>query len=724
MKLPFRLDSVFIKFLTCIAACSVLGACKQKQAAAKSATAVELPAELQQNLIGSLPGPVYQSQQNSPIHWQPWTEATFDLAARSNRLLMVMIAMPQQPHFQKVLEALSEDPGIVEKINQNYVPVLVDADAAREMGLVLIDFWAELHQPASMPFCVWLTKDRNPVTFLAPNGQSAQVIRDQFGQTNSVIEEMWEHDQNYVYQNSALNSEQRAERMLKRWKSIEYSGTPEEDALKSVRALVSLYDPVSRTLDDAGGLFPASAIDLFAGVSLGVGIPDSTRKPAKEALEELLKDLLPSPMFDPLDGGIFSGRQRSWMLPSFTKDCQTQAKSAIALIHAYEATGNQGALEKALAAIAFAEKYDQTPDGMFAFGMSAPSKTEDWLWTVDDVEKALPAQDAAWWIAITGMKKLGNLPSEIDVKRQFFRCNSLGMQESLAKTAKRLKVPVEELRASFEKSRKVLLDLRNARVGESVDQTPHAGAVFRMVSAYAAAFGATGDETYRKKAIELLTKAKAEFQDGPRLLAYHADAPESVNGARAFVYGIAIQAAYDVEAITNDDSWLLWADDLVSTAMELFVTDDYIKECSDRAEIMHVAVADQAMLFDDSTAGLFSLVECLADAQGRPLPPGFSKHAGRYPLSAIQNPMLYTNVTQATLIREFGPVVVQSEDAPKELQLAVERLPLRVIPRKTADSKDEVPPGSIKIVYADGGSKVATTAEAVKEAVLPSTAIP
>ena len=55
---------------------------------------------------------------------------------------------------------------------------------------------------------------------------------------------------------------------------------------------------------------------------------------------ELLVDLLPSPMFDPLDGGVFTSRRgTSWALPNFTRDCLSQARAAVALFNAYRATG-------------------------------------------------------------------------------------------------------------------------------------------------------------------------------------------------------------------------------------------------------------------------------------------------------------------------------------------------------------------------------------------------
>ena len=112
------------------------------------------------------------------------------------------------------------------------------------------------------------------------------------------------------------------------------SEQPAVDVVRSLRQLASLYDSYSRSFDEAGGLFPAGALELLSTAAIRPGT--SARCPRPRALEttrELLTDLLPSAMFDPLDGGVFSSRRgASWALPSFVRDCPGQARVAVALI--------------------------------------------------------------------------------------------------------------------------------------------------------------------------------------------------------------------------------------------------------------------------------------------------------------------------------------------------------------------------------------------------------
>lgn len=700
------------------------GACRKGNRSGKAGGAPPpaIAAALRSNALGPLPGAVYRSQAASPIHWQPWTQESMEGAKTANRLVFGVIAMPQQPGFQRVLAALAADPALVSEINGNYVPVLIDGDASREAGLLSADLCAEIKLGLQMPLFVWMTPDGNPVAWIPVPGGASSNVADLFNQSHSMVTRMWADDSSYVMRNSALDNASRRARIARRKNSSMMSEQPAEDVVHSLRQLVSFYDPYSRTFDEAGGLFPSGTLDLLATAAIHPGLPAEVRSRCLKTTRELLVDLLPSAMFDPLEGGVFSSRRgNSWALPNFTRDCVSQARAAVALIHAHRATGDARTLEKALALIAFAEQTFATSEGLFAVGMADESDPAAWLWSVEDIKKALPPEDAAWWIKATAMKGLGNLPSEVDPRREFFRCNSLGLGKSVAELAADQLLTAEGFAPRFEATRGKLLEVRNSRLGQRVrDDCSHAGCSLRMVSAYAAAFGVTGDEKFREKAVALLDKSRAAFSDGPKLRLFSQAAPKSLGEGRAFIYGLALQAALDVSAITSDEKWLRWSEDLATTAAELFTGSGFLKECPDDAKIIDVPVTDLVMLFDDSTAGLISFAECRLAESGRPLVATFSELATPLPTYSVDRPVLHTDLLQATLARQFMVTVVAGAGISPALKLATERLPIRMVQRRAAKPQDEVPPGSVKIVLASGETRLVSTPEALQEALLPS----
>ncbi len=677
--------------------------------------------ELGGNSLGEFPGAVYHSQAKSPIQWQPWTRKSMERARAANRLVFAVIAMPQQPGFQAVLAALDADPARVATINEDYVPVLVDGDAAREMGLLTASLCSEIRQPLQLPLFCWMTPEGDPVAWIPVRSTPAGATVELFQQSNSMVSQTWRDDPNYVMKNSSMDAANRRERFSKRNGANKASEKPAEDVIAALRRMTSLYDPISRVFNEAGGLFPAGAIDLMATAALQPGIPAEVRERCRETTRELLVDLLPSAIFDPLDGGVFSARRgNSWALPSFSRDCVSQARVTVALLHGYRATGEKRALDQALELILFAEKSYQTTEGLFAIGMADESKTADWLWTTAEITKALPPEDAAWWIKATAMKDIGNLPSEVDTQREYFRGNSLSIPRPLAEIAAELGLSLEAFMPRFEKSRQTLLKVRETKIGpRSRDESSHAASTFRMVSAYAAAFAATGEAKYRDQAVALLGKARTAFSDGPKLREFSKPAPASLGGGRAFIYGLALQAALDVSAITSDETWLIWSEDLATTAAEQFTGEGFLRECPQEAEIIRLPITDATMLFDDSSAGLISFAECRLAERGRPLVQSFSDLATPLPAASVDVPITHTDLLQASLAREFKVTVVVGKDLPDDLSQAIERLPIRMIQRRAAKSTDEIPAGSVTVSFSEGESLLVSSVADLQDAVSP-----
>lgn len=709
--------------------CTLIGAsvgCRKTNRSDQTEAAIpsHVSSELLSNKLATLPGAIYRNQAHSPIHWQPWTRETLDRAKSANRLVFAVIALPQQANFQSVLAALTADPTLVSAINRDHVPVLIDGEASRETGLLTADLCAEIKRGLQLPLFVWMTPDGNPVAWIPVPKSSPATVLDLFNKSYSMVSRMWSDDSSYVLKNSASDNANRANRIAQRKNANVLSQQPAEDTIRSLRQLTSFYDPYSRSFDEAGGLFPSGTLDLIASAAVHPGIAPEVRARCMDTTRDLLTDLLQSPMFDPLDGGVFASRRgNSWALPSFTRDCSAETRAAVALLHAYHATGNPLALEKALGVIAFTEQTYATSEGLFSVGLSAESDPAAWLWNIEEIEKELPPEDAAWWIKATGMKGLGNLPSEVDPQREYFRCNSIGLAQSPAQIAEGLSLPLATFGPRMEDTRKKLLKARNARLGQPIhDDCSYAPTTFRMVSAYAAAFAATGNEKFRQNAIALLEKSRIAFSDGPKLRLFSQDAPKSIGAGRAFTYGLALQAAIDVSVISSDPKWLDWSENLATIAAELFTDSQFLKECPDEAKVIDLPVTDLVMLFDDSTAGLISLAECRLSNRERTLVSTFSDLATPLPTYTVDRPILHTDLLLATIARHYRVTVVTGTHPSAALKLATERLSLRMFQRRNAKSADEVPADSVMIILPDGETRVVTTPEALQQAVLPSPA--
>ncbi len=660
------------------------------------------------NSLGGLPGMVYESQATSPIHWQPWTKASLETAHGSQRLILAVIAMPQQPSFVEILRSLSSDAATVDLINSIYLPILIDADVIREFGILSSELCAENKIGLQFPMMVWMTPDGNPVAWIPlPSADSASVS-ELFTQSHSMVGRMWMDDPDYVRTNSRLDQSNRRERILQRLKDKETSEEPAADALRALRQLTSLYDPLSRTFDEAGGLFPVGVLDVLSMTSRMKGLPQGQRERSLKVLDSLLDDILVSPMFDPLEGGVFNSRLgSSFSFPVYSHDCSSQARVIVSLLNAYEATGEQRALDRAMGVLNFVEEHHMTDSGLFVFGSNGSGDAGKWLWQYEDVRNILSPEELPVWMAASGMKESGNLPSELDPQREFFRGNSIAFAKSPEEIADLLGIDATSAKDLLESARVKLLEVRNGRMNVSLgDKEPNAVATFRMISAYATAYRITGEVSYRDLASEALVKAKEYFAKGPRLRAYAGDKPDSLLAARAFVYGVAIQAALDVEAVTLKGEWLLWAGDLSSTVSEEFSTDNYVKECSHSADLIELPITDSAMLFDESTLGLLAMSDSRLEVLGIPLVPALRKKLGAFPINAINSPIFHSDLIQSALMKSESVTFVFGKDTSESVKEALARSPFKGANRRLVLPSDPpflIPnPGEAIRIAADG----------------------
>ena len=105
-----------------------------------------------------------------------------------------------------------------------------------------------------------------------------------------------------------------------------------------------------------------------------------------------------------------------WRVPHFEKMLYTQALLSQALIQAYRMTGHQRYARAARQTIDHVIRDMQQPDGGFATAFDAESKTADgkkeegafFVWTPDQLKKALSAADAELAAKVFGITKDGN----------------------------------------------------------------------------------------------------------------------------------------------------------------------------------------------------------------------------------------------------------------------------------------------------------------------------
>jgi uncharacterized protein YyaL (SSP411 family) len=678
---------------------ALLGSCRKETPRVLPKEERAVVRDLPPNALGRDGSTFIADQASAPIQWQPWTRATFELAKDSNRLVVALIALPQHADTEKTLRALYADTAVVKVLNERFVPVLVDGDIHREVALTGAVLCMESKIQFALPQLVWMTGDGNPVASIPVQGSEAN-IQDLFQQANGVVLRMLEDAPEYVQRNSERDNADRRERMAKEAAAPESSDQPVPDTQRAIRQLASYYDEGAGLFDSAGSLVPSGSIELLAGAVTLPGLSPADVREVRKAAVGVARLVSRSPLVDPLDGGIFSGRRgQTWSLPMSVRDCQTNAKVIMALCSAQSLEPDELLGEQIAAAIAFVEKNYATPGGLFALGRQTTSKGADWLWSLEELKGILTVEELKVWTALSELTTVGNIGMENDPGRTLFGKNALLLKGTPESVAAGLGMAPDEARRYFESGRAKLLAAREARgVRNEPDSQPHAASTFRMISAYAAASNLSGDAGLKKKAIETLAKAKTAFSEGSDLYFFEKQQDESSSG-RAFLYGLAIQAALDVHDVSLDPSARDWALDLSVTASERFMKGDTFREATDEQSLIPLPVTDRTMVYDDSSVGLFAAAEARLGKLHIAVPPVYGTAVTGLPKKVLEVPFAHTDILQASLIRRFSPVVVLSADAPEELKNAALSLPVRLVTRRMAGPDEKVSPGKATVQF-------------------------
>ncbi|WP_411825526.1 DUF255 domain-containing protein [Luteolibacter sp. AS25] len=653
----FRSRSLYV-VIACALVSSLSTSCERKeQDSGKERESADMAGgkPLLENRLEGLPGNVFLSQKDSPIHWHPYGRDTLELAHESDRLIFAVVVKGSDPGYLEALEILGRNEARVREINESYLPVLIDVDVMREFGILSAILCSEIRSPFQLPLLLWMSSEGNPVAWLPVANQSEEALGKMLAQSNEMLESMWENEEKYINENSSRDMEGRSERLQAYWKERELSEDPKQDGAAGLRQLIALYDPMSRSLDETEYSFPTHSMNLLALGAKTRGLPEHLREGAREVLSELLTDMVTSPMFDPIDGSAFSARSgKSWTMPNYFRDCVSQAEIADSLFRAYEVTGDERALHRALGILKYIEETYRTKEGVFSFSTSGRANVSDWLWEYSQLDGVLTGDEKKVWTTVTGMKPGGNISAEADPSREYGSKNSIGISKTLDETAEETGLGKDVASGLFESARKKLADIRRQRISsDNAETSSHAASTFRTISAYASAYRVTGERVFRDQAVNSLSAARKIFFNGVQLSAYPQDGVFSeTNAARALLYAIALNAILDVYEISEDEAWLTWSDDISTVSAEKF-TSGVLRECDPQFSLLNTEICDIVGLSGTSSLGEFSVAEARMRALGRPVLPSFSENCRILPAESVHRPTLYADSIAASILRDW-----------------------------------------------------------------------
>ena len=508
------------------------------------------------NRLAQEDSPYLRQHANNPVDWYPWGKEAFEKARKENKPILLSVGY-STCHWCHVMERESySDKDIAAVLNANFVAIKVDRERRPEVDETYMIATEMLNQTGGWPNNVFLTPELKPfaaVTYLP---------KDQFKDLMEQVNSHWRSNPGPI-----MGQAERVASVIATYMSSRIEARAITPAL-----LKNLVKQATANFDEFNGgigvapKFPQESLLLF----LLEQAERSLDKRAREVALSTLDNMLLGGIRDHIGGGFHRyAVDPQWRVPHFEKMLYNQALISQALVQAYRMTGRQRYARALRETLDHVIRDMQLPGGAFATAFDADSKTASgekkegtfFVWTPDDIAKALPEADAQLASKVFAITKDGN----------FHGASIPHLSEPVDKLAGTLKIPAGELKARLAKIKSQLNAYRSKRPWPLRDDKILTSWNGLMIRALADASGVLSQPAYRAaalKAAEFLWQnhykqpgelRRFSFEGKTSLLATQPD--------HAFL-AVAYVALFDA---TGDDKWLRRAGELAEVMHKLFL---------------------------------------------------------------------------------------------------------------------------------------------------------
>jgi uncharacterized protein YyaL (SSP411 family) len=608
--------------------------------------------------LKSAPSMYLREASSSAIRWQPWSPDTLALADRLNRPILIDIGAVWC-HWCHVMDATTyADPQVAEALNSEFVPIKIDTDQRPDLDAYYQNAAAQLTGAGGWPLTCFTTS--NGALFFAtgylpprpgsgPNGSG--------GENSSMLPLLKKIAKVFATDRAGL--EKQAEETATKLKSASSENAPAPGGLEALRAqilagLAASYDRESGGFESGPGPrfydFPATELALAHGF---YGHPEFTAT----ALETL-KKIAAGGVFDQLGGGFHRySTDPHWRVPHFEKLGYDNAMALHAYSDAYATSGDPDFARVAKSIVGYVnrELLDPTTHAFYSHQDADSFKGDDgsyYTWTLAEVKRALPSDDAHVAILFYGME---NAPALAADRRIVLR-RAMTPEQLAAK----LKIPVADARDRIAKVSDAMLAVRARRKTPQVDRAVMTDRNALMADAYLAASATLDDSSLQRVALNDLD-----------FMIAHMRAPDGSffhvwSDGRAQVSGLAADQVYLLNALVDayqfsaDDKYLAEARKLAAVIVKNFRANDSNLLTNRDTEDAHTVIAQSsatAQVFFDMPTPSVQATMAIATAKLALLTgdDGYSKTANDMMTSApaTAGAMLSNSVATVGLALEY-----------------------------------------------------------------------
>jgi uncharacterized protein YyaL (SSP411 family) len=378
------------------------------------------------------------------------------------------------------------DPEVARLMNEGFVNVKVDREERPDIDGIYMRAVQMMTGSGGWPLTVFLTPDGVPVyggTYFPPTPLQG---RPSFRQLLEAIRGAWTERRSELL----ASTEQLRDLLERSTRTEPQENLSGDDRLETLVERATLR--ILRELDpDHGGFgnapkFPQPVVlDLLLRRHAQTG-SETAGNAALLTLDRMAR----GGIRDHLGGGFHRyAVDREWLVPHFEKMLYDNALLAGCYLRGFQVSGDESLRRICVEILDDLIEDFLSPEGAFYTAWDADSEEEEglyYLWTLDEIEELLPAEEARLFSAVYDVSEAGNFEGR----------NILHLPEELPTVARREGLSLPDLEERLARSRRVLKGNRKGRIPPLRDEKILAGWNALAIRTFSEAGAALGEPRF------------------------------------------------------------------------------------------------------------------------------------------------------------------------------------------------------------------------------------
>ncbi|MDA0271266.1 MAG: thioredoxin domain-containing protein [Chloroflexi bacterium] len=524
------------------------------------------------NRLGRETSPYLLQHADNPVDWYPWGDEAFARARAEQKPILLSVGYSACHWCHVMAHESFEDEAIAARMNHLFVNIKVDREERPDVDSVYMTFTQALTGQGGWPMTVFLTPDLQPIyagTYFPPEDRFG---RPGFRRLMDSVAAAWDENREGVLASADRITAQVRE-ATERAPSAEGAVTAETTAAV-VQTLRSLYDAQWGGFGRAPKFPSPSNLEFLLMHHARTGGAGESPS-AVEMVLHTCRQMWAGGMYDHLGGGFARySVDGQWLVPHFEKMLYDNASLARLYLHAYQVSGDEAFATVARETLDYLQREMRDPDGGFHAAQDADSEGIEgkfFVWTPEEVDAALGAEDGALARAVYGVTPAGNFQDPHHP--EFGRRTVLSRPQPLEAVAVSLGVTVADVDARLPAIRARLLEARSRRTWPGLDDKVLTSWNGLALAAFAEAARILDDPVRLTVALEVAAFLRnAMWRNGRFLHTYKAGVARVDGMLEDYAYvGLGL---VDLYRATGDRAHLDWAAELFEAARTRFHDDE------------------------------------------------------------------------------------------------------------------------------------------------------